>query len=148
MSEPIVPIWRELLAEFDGAADPQPFLDRLIQEAFRRPGEFELHLMLVERMFARGRDARGLAINGYVLACGDPHFRFRAHLQRADHFRRHGAFREAEADIEAARAIDPGSHWPVLAMAENLAQEGRVGERGDYIRAEYEGLRQCPEFRV
>lgn len=146
MSEPIVPIWRELLAEFDGAADPQPFLDRLIQEAFRRPGEFELHLMLAERMFARGRDARGLAINGYVLACGDPHFRFRAHLQRADHFRRHGAFREAEADIEAARAIDPGSHWPVLAMAENLAQEGRVGERGDYIRAEYEGLR--PESRA
>ncbi len=146
MSEPIVPKWRELLAEVDSADDPQPLLGRLIEEAFCRPAEFELHLMLAERMFARGLDARGLAINGYIVACGDPLFRFRAHLQRAAHFRRHGAFREAEADIAAAREIDPGSHWPVLAMAENLAQEGRVGERGDYIRSEYEGLR--PESRA
>ncbi|WP_262312315.1 glycosyltransferase family 2 protein [Acidiphilium sp. AL] len=133
--------WKDRLAAFDAAGLSDEALRFLQVEAFQKPDDFDIALALAGRCKDAGQFADAAAVFVPFTQSNDGVLRFRGLLEHADCLRRLGDFRAAEAEIRRAMAHDPGSHWPVQAMAELYAAEGRDSERLPLIEAHYAGLR-------
>lgn len=141
MDEPIGITWQDRLAALDAEGRPDEALRFLQLEAFQRPDDAECNYTFARRCMDCGLLGDAIAVFTLVTRMSDQHYRFRALVDGADCLRRRSDFTRAEADLTAAMALDPGSHWSVMGMAELYAATGRDPERLPLIEARYQGLR-------
>ncbi|SIQ07048.1 glycosyltransferase family 2 protein [Acidiphilium angustum] len=133
--------WRDQLAELDAEGRTEDALDVLRRAAFERPDDADLGFMVGERLKKSGHLRDAAVVFALVSSLDNEHMRFRALLERAECLRLTGDYSGASADISRAMLIDPGSHWPVVAMAEVYSSAGRDGERLEFIERHYDALR-------
>ncbi|HQT67682.1 MAG TPA: glycosyltransferase 61 family protein [Acetobacteraceae bacterium] len=133
--------WREQLAALDKAGNADQTIHALQIHAFANPADLELQYTLAERLRAQKRFADVDIVLAPLIRGPDEHWRFRALLLRAECWWDRGVIPAAEADISQAASIDPGSHWPVQALAELYGRTGRDDQRIPLIETHYNGLR-------
>lgn len=133
--------WKDRLAALDANGLRDQALQFLQIEAFHHPDDFDIALALAGRYKSMGRFADAGTVSLPFIGSNDGTVRFRALLEHAGCLRRMGDFRAAETGMLQAMAHDPGSHWPVEALADLYAAEGRDPDRLALIEARYPALR-------
>ncbi|MCW8306981.1 glycosyltransferase family 2 protein [Acidiphilium sp. PA] len=133
--------WRQQVAELDAQGRTEDALNLLKRVAFERPDDASLGFMVGERLKKGGHLSDAALVFALVSNLNDEHLRFRALLERAECLRLTGDYSGAITVIARAMMIDPGSHWPVVAMAEVYASAGRDSERLEFLERHYEALR-------
>jgi tetratricopeptide (TPR) repeat protein len=141
MNSTVAGSWRDQLAQLDAEGRTEDALDVLRRAAFERPDDADLGFMVGERLKKSGHLSDAAVVFALVSSLDNEHMRFRALLERAECLRLTGDYSGASVDISRAMSIDPGSHWPVVAMAEVYSSAGRDGERLEFIERHYDALR-------
>ncbi len=138
--------WQERVAALDADGRADDALSVLRRAAFEHPDDADIGYHVGERLQKSGRLDEAAVVFALVSTIGDDHMRFRALLGRAECLRQLGNFTDALSDIDRAMLIDPGSHWPVIAMAEVYSSAGRDSERLNLLNQFYDVLR--PDARA
>lgn len=112
-------------------------IDAVSQESYDAP----LRLDIALRLKAMSQLDNAIEALTPLLQSKDYHLRFRALLEVGTCLRLSGRLEEAEHRMQAARVQDPGSHWPILGLADIRASRGRLAEVIETIHASYDELR-------
>lgn len=148
MDSQTAPSWQDRLAALDAADRKEEALAFLREQAFLRPDDAECAFTLATRSAACGMLDEAIAVFTLVAHMGSPRYRFRALVDGAECLRKCSEFARAEADLTAAMAFDPGSHWPVIGMAELYSSDGRDGDRLAFLAERYPHLRSDGKAEV
>lgn len=133
--------WQSTIAALDAKGDAAGALLALQRHVFTQPNDADAAFELAHRFKAHSLISDALALLAPLTNRDGHYLQFRALLESAACEQARENFSAAEIFLRRAHAADPGSHWPILRLAELFARSGRVSERLPLIEATYESLR-------
>ncbi|HQT87850.1 MAG TPA: glycosyltransferase family 2 protein [Acidiphilium sp.] len=136
-----VTTWQSTIAALDAKGDAAGALLALQRHVFTQPNDADAAFELAHRFKAQSLISDALALLAPLTNRDGHYLQFRALLESAACEQARENFSAAEIFLRRAHAADPGSHWPILRLAELFARSGRVSERLPLIEATYESLR-------
>ena len=140
MSETATP-WQPIIAALDAQSDAAGALHALQRHVFAHPNDADAVFELAVRYKTQSLINDALALLAPLTYREGHYLQFRALLESAACEQARNNPEAAEILLRRAHTADPGSHWPILRLAELLAHSGRVNERLPLIEATYDNLR-------
>lgn len=137
-----VPDWRDRVEGLDLQGKSGEALSFLQEMAFLHPENSEIAFCIAERHRTEGRLEDAAITFSLLSSFDDTHVKFRSLLAHADCLKLLRRYELSETKIREAIATDPGSHWPIVALADLLLASGRDYEWQSVIESSYAQLRE------